>query len=63
VEDIHATDNCRLTHEGKRVDSPGYAADLSIHLDEHLRDETAQILAFLDGTDKYNLRGYWELLN
>lgn len=62
VEDIHAADHCRLTHEGKRVNSPGDAADLRIHLDEHLRDDTAQILAFLDGTDKHNLRGYWELL-
>lgn len=62
MEDIHTADHCRLTHEGKRVNSPGDAADLRIHLDEHLRDDTAQILAFLDGANKHNLRGYWELL-
>jgi len=62
VEDIHAADHCGLTHEGKLVDSPGDATDLRIHLDEHLGDNAAQILAFLDSADKNNLRRDWELL-
>lgn len=62
MENVHATDHCRLTHKWKTVYSPRDTADLRIHLNQNLANNTAQIFAFLDSANKYNLRRNWELL-
>ena len=61
MEHVHATDHRGLRHEGETIDSPWDASDFGVHLDEDLRDDRTEILAFCNGTDKDDLRGDREL--
>lgn len=57
MENIHTANHSWVIHERQVVHSPGYAAKLGIHLDEHLRDDRSQILAFLNGRRENYLGG------
>jgi len=61
VEDVQAADHGWLVHERQVVDGPRNTTQLGAHLDQHLRDDGTQILAFGNGVGEHHLGWDWVL--
>lgn len=56
MENIHAANHGWLIEEGQVVHGPGDAAHFRVHLNQHFRNDRAQIFATLNRTSQNHLR-------